>query len=97
MGIKIIKMQKNQNRVFIGIRPVMNYVNETQMKFKEKDTIVLCARGRFISKAIDVLEIIKRTIEIELEIISTTTETFEKDNKKISVSAIQIKIKKKDL
>ena len=51
------------NTVYVGTKPFMNYVTGLVMQFTTKDApeVFLKARGKFISKAVDVAEVtIKR-------------------------------------
>jgi DNA-binding protein len=53
------KASKEQNVVFIGNKPPMNYVMAVITAFNMRDTdeVILKARGRAISTAVDVAEI----------------------------------------
>ena len=59
--------------------------------------IELKARGRHISKAIDVLEILKRELDLRQPIVRTATnELINRENMPVKVSEIQITLAKKD-
>ena len=90
------------NIIFVGIKPFMNYVTGVVMQFqnKEQDEVIISARGKFISKAVDVVEVARRTFlkeeNIKIDDIKITSEQFEnKEGKRIFVSAIEIKLIKK--
>ncbi|HDI10182.1 MAG TPA: RNA-binding protein, partial [Euryarchaeota archaeon] len=52
-------MAQEENVVYIGGKPVMNYVLAVITQFNEGgDRVVLKARGRAISRAVDVAEIV---------------------------------------
>ena len=85
------------NTIFIGIKPFMNYVTGVVMQFKTKgqDEVIVSARGKFISKAVDVTEVARRTFlkeeNIQIKDIKISSEAFEnKEGKRINVSAIEI-------
>ena len=84
------------NTIFIGIKPFMNYVTGVVMQFQNKGQkeVIVSARGKFISKAVDVVEVArKRFIEkqnIAIKHIKIDTKSYEKEGKKINVSTIDI-------
>jgi len=89
---------KKDNIVFIGQKTAMNYVmaclTVIQAGFKE---ITLKARGKAISRAVDVAEILRNRFmkdKVEIEKIESGTEVLERqDQGKFSVSTIDIIIK----
>ncbi|TFG04887.1 MAG: DNA-binding protein Alba [Promethearchaeota archaeon] len=91
---------KKDNVVYIGAKTAMNYVmaclTVIQTGFKE---ITLKARGKAISRAVDVAEILKNRFmkdKIEVKNIETGTEVLERqDQGKFSVSTIDIIMKLK--
>jgi DNA-binding protein len=50
---------KDENAVYIGRRPTMNYVMAAMMVLNKGENVVVKARGRAISHAVDVCEILK--------------------------------------
>lgn len=85
------------NVIFVGIKPFMNYVTGVVMQFKNKnqEEVVVSARGKFISKAVDIVEVARRTFlreeNIQVKDIKISSEQFEnKDGKRIYVSSIDI-------
>jgi len=85
------------NTIFIGIKPFMNYVTGVVMQFKNKGQteVIVSARGKFISKAVDVVEVARRTFlkeeNIKVKEIKIASEQFEnKEGKRIYVSSIDI-------
>ena len=89
--------KEKDNVIFIGIKPFMNYVTGIVMQFQTKNQseVVVSARGKFTSKAIDVVEVARRTFlkdeNIQIKDIRISSEQFEnKEGKKIFVSAIEI-------
>lgn len=89
------------NVVYIGTKPFMNYVTSVVMQFttKKKDKVIIKARGKFISRAVDIAEVVKKKflkdLKIRIENIITNSEEFEnKEGKKVSVSTIDITLNK---
>ena len=85
----------DDNSVFIGAKPFMNYVTGVVMQFttKNADEVTIKARGKFISKAVDVVEVAKRQIQnppISNKDIQIGTEEYENEGKKVKVSTIDI-------
>lgn len=87
---------ENKN-IYIGNKPVMNYVLAvvTQINI-ENNSVSIKARGRTISKAVDIAEIVKNRFipEIQIEDINIGTEKIENDGKEKNVSIIEIRLKK---
>jgi len=95
--LKQTKNPEKDNVIFIGIKPFMNYVTGVVMQFKNKaqDEVIVSARGKFISKAVDVVEVARRTFlkddNIKIKDIKISSEQFEnKEGKRIYVSSIDI-------
>ncbi|MFH1358467.1 MAG: DNA-binding protein Alba [archaeon] len=96
---KTFKNSGKDNVIFVGIKPFMNYVTGVVMQFKNKgqEEVIVSARGKFISKAVDVVEVARRTFlkeeNIQIVNIGISSEQFEnKEGKRIFVSAIEIKL-----
>jgi len=88
----------DSNVIYIGKKGVMNYVMAaiTQMNRGEKD-IHVKARGRSISKAVDVVQLLKNRFETATKIKNIDLGTEEVDAEeggKIKVSTIDIVIYK---
>ena len=89
------------NSVFIGNKPFMNYVTGVVMQFttKNADTVVVKGRGKFISRCVDVAEVAaKRFLEgtVEPKDIKIDSEEFEnKEGKQVRVSTIEITLGRK--
>ena len=89
----------DENIVFVGSKPVMNYVLAvvTQLNKKETENVVIKARGRAISRSVDVSEIVKNKFvnDVNVQKISTSTETITRDdNSSANVAAIEITLKR---
>ena len=89
------------NSIFIGNKPFMNYVTSVVMQFTTKNApeVIVKARGKFISRAVDVSEVAaKRFLDKQIEVkdIKIDSEEFEnKEGKQVRVSTIEILLIKK--
>ncbi len=87
--------------VFIGGKSFMNYVTGVIMQFTTQNAseVVIKARGKFISKAVDIAEAAsKRFLEntIEVKDIKINSEEFQNsEGKNIRVSTIEIMLNRK--
>jgi archaea-specific DNA-binding protein len=95
---EIAKEQKEEgNFVYVGKKGVMSYVLAVITLFGEKTKeVTIKARGKSISRAVDVAEIVRnKSEEIKLDSIDISTEEVETDDgRPLKVSAIAIKMKK---
>ncbi|WP_067050484.1 MULTISPECIES: DNA-binding protein Alba [Methanofollis] len=81
------------NTVFVGNKPVMNYVLAVVTQFNNgADEVAIKARGKAISRAVDTAEIaINRFLEgVNKKEILTSTEMIDTDTGKTNVSSIEI-------
>lgn len=92
----------NDNSIFIGPKPFMNYVTGVVMQFttKEAQEVIIKARGKFISRAVDVAEVAaKRFLDSQVGIrnIKIDSEEFtNKEGKQVRVSSIEITLGKNE-
>ncbi len=70
-------MSEQGNVIFVGRKSVMNYVLAVLLQFDAgAKKVVLKARGKAISKAVDVAEIVKRRLlENKVEIVECKIDT----------------------
>ena len=87
-----------ENEIFVGKKPLMSYVFAVITQFSEGGKgVVIKARGKTISKAVDIAQIVKNRFAKDAEVgpIKIGTEELEaKEGGKINVSTIEIPIKK---
>lgn len=79
--------------VYIGRKPRMAYVIATSKQMNEAGTVILKARGKSISQAVDVAEIVRRRYikDAQVDDIRIATEVLEgEDGERANVSSIQI-------
>jgi DNA-binding protein len=85
------------NTVFIGRKPVLNYVLACMTLFKiGHEIVVVSARGRSINRAVDTVEVLRSRFmpNIEVTDIQLGTERLESEDRGSSnVSTIDIYIK----
>ncbi len=88
------------NSIFIGGKPFMNYVTGVVMQFTTKGAteVTVKARGKFISRAVDVSEVAsKRFLQGQVAVtdIKIDSDEFQnKEGKTVRVSTIEITIVK---
>jgi archaea-specific DNA-binding protein len=88
------------NSIFIGTKPFMNYVTSVVMQFTTKDAgeVIIKARGKFISRAVDVAEVASKRFlkgQIKLKDIRIDSEEFtNKEGRQVRVSTIEVVLDK---
>jgi len=90
--------EKEANVVFIGKKPFMNYVTGVVMQFNSgAKEVKIKARGKYISRAVDVAEVVKNRFiqDAKLKEVKIDSEEFEgREGRKVRVSTIEITIAK---
>ncbi|MFZ0675523.1 MAG: DNA-binding protein Alba [Methanoregula sp.] len=82
-----------ENTVFVGNKPVMNYVLAVVTQFNNgASEVAIKARGKAISRAVDTAEIaLNRFLDgVTKKDIVTSTEVIDTDTGKTNVSSIEI-------
>jgi len=94
------KQPREPNVVFIGVKPVMNYVTACLTVFNVGGKeVILKARGNSISRAVDTVEVLRRGFIKDLvvkEIKLGTEEMTREGDRKSNVSTIEITVTKKE-
>jgi len=90
-------MSKEPNTVYIGRKPTMSYVLAVITSFNSSDTkeVTLKARGRSITTAVDVAEIVNNRFMKDLKVDGITIGTEEiqqQEGGTRNVSTIEIKL-----
>ena len=87
-----------ENIVYIGNKPVMNYVLAVVTQINSGVTeVILKARGRAISRAVDVAEIVRNRFISDVDVKSidiSTEEIVGNEGTSSNVSAIEIRLSK---
>lgn len=88
--------EADDNTVYVGSKPAMSYVLAVVTQFSEgQETVHVKARGKAISRAVDVAEMVKRKFVdgSVIDGISIDTDQIETDEgEELDVSSIQIDI-----
>ncbi|MBW3019060.1 DNA-binding protein Alba [Candidatus Woesearchaeota archaeon] len=88
------------NSIFVGNKPFMNYVTGVVMQFTTKDAseVTVKARGKFISRAVDIAEVAcKRFLDsaVAVKNINIDSEEFtNREGRQVRVSTIEITMQK---
>jgi DNA-binding protein len=89
---------KDENTVFVGnLKPTMNYVLAVITQFNRgTNEVSIKARGRAISKAVDVAEITRQRFlsDVTVKNIEIGTESIENERGQSNVSTMTITLKK---
>jgi DNA-binding protein len=86
-------MSNGENVVLVGSKPVMNYVIACLTLFNSgADEVIVKARGRAIERAIDTVEMLRRSFITDLEIKDSNIDTQELQRlgKRSSISTMEI-------
>ena len=85
----------NDNVIFIGSKPLVNYIRGVITQFNRNNVseVIIKSRGKFISKAVDVAEVAKRSLQekgIKIKEIKVASESFESEGRKTNISTMDI-------
>jgi DNA-binding protein len=91
--------EAESNVVFVGKKPAMSYVLACVTQFNEgRPEIIIRARGRAISHAVDVAEIVRNKFVTDTQVKEVKIDTEEvetEQGEKLNVSSIEIVLAKK--
>ncbi len=87
------------NTVLIGQKPLMAYATAIVMQINSgSNELSVKARGRVISKAVDVVEVVRRRFfdgKLDVKDVNIGTEVLGEEGRPRNVSTIEIKLAKK--
>lgn len=92
--------KSKENSIFIGGKPFMNYVTGVVLQFNNgANEVKIKARGKFISKGVDVAEVSRRKFlrdkDVSVKNVSIGSEEFKNaENKLVNVSTLEISLVK---
>ena len=90
------RQNKPSNEIFIGKKPLMTYVTATLVQLANEPTVVIKARGKSITRAVDVAQIIVKrmdTLGYKIGPIKLGSETVQsEDGRTRNVSTIDVPI-----
>jgi len=93
------KRRNDENVIYVGNKPPMSYVLATVTQFSSSDEVVIKARGRAISRAVDTAEIVRNRFVADAKLkdikIGTESITNEEEGRTSNVSSIEICLTKK--
>ena len=90
------KRRTDENVIYVGNKPPMSYVLAVVTQFQSggSDEVVIKARGRAISRAVDTAEIVRNRFIKDAKLkdikIGTETITNEEEGRTFNVSSIEI-------
>jgi DNA-binding protein len=90
----------DENVIYVGRKPPMSYVLAVVTQFNSgSDEVIIKARGRSISTAVDTAEIVRNRFATDTEVkeikIGTESITDEEEGRTSNVSSIEIYLVKK--
>ena len=93
-----IMLEKKNDVIFIGKKPIMSYVTSAIIQLTSFDSITIKARGMSIGPAVDVTQVLmKRTDAFEIGQMRINSESLEsQDGRTRNVSTIEIPISKRN-
>ena len=97
----MIEERNDENIMYVGSKPAMSYVLAVVTQFKSSgiDEVVIKARGRAISRAVDAVEIVRNRFVTDAKVkeikIGTEIITNEEEERTSKVSSIEIYLTKK--
>lgn len=87
---------KERNEIFVGTKPIMTYVTATLIQLSTQPTVTIKARGKRITQAVDVSQmIVKRmnTVGYTISDVRIASDSLiSQDGKKRNVSTMEIDI-----
>ncbi len=94
---KAVKKRAMDNVVFVGKKPTMAYVLAVMTQFSDgAKQVYVKARGRSISRAVDVAEVVRNKFmqDLKSQVSIGTDEVTREDSSRINVSTIEIVLNK---
>ncbi len=86
--------ERQEGVILVGQKPTMNYVLATVIQFNQGyDRVVIKARGKAISKAVDTAEIVRTRFlpgQVEIKEVKIGSEKVGEPGKERTVSTIEI-------
>ena len=93
---------ENDKTIFVGSKPLMNYVTGVVMQFTtlNRPEVIVKARGKFITKAVDITQVAVKKLLMGANVVVDKTEIgseefTNKEGRLVRVSTIEIFLGKK--
>src|SRR3712207_8978673 len=80
-----VRQSTSSNEIFIGKKPLMTYVTATLVQLANEPTVIIKARGKSITRAVDVAQIIVKrmdTLGYKIGPIKLGSETVQSEDRK---------------
>jgi len=94
----LTQAKREENVILVGKKPPMNYVLAVVMQFNSgANEVVIKARGRAISKAVDVAEIVRQRFlpeMVEVKEVKIGSEEVGEEQNRRTVSTIDITLRR---
>lgn len=91
-----VQSDSDNNTVYIGNKPVYSYIMACMTQLESGSSIVLKARGRAITRAVDVAEVLTKRFLSGKSVITnieiSTEQLKARDGRQSNVSAIEITV-----
>ncbi|MGB7705728.1 MAG: DNA-binding protein Alba [Nitrososphaeraceae archaeon] len=88
--------RRANNEILIGKKPLMTYVTATLVQLANEPTVLIKARGKSITRAVDVAQIIVKRMEnmgYKIGHVKIGTQTMQsEDGRERNVSTIEVQI-----
>jgi len=83
------------NVIFVGSKPLVNYIRGVITQFKKRDAseVIIKSRGKFISKAVDIAEVARRSLadrKVSVKDITISSDSFETEGRQTNISTMDI-------
>ena len=93
------KQPEERDVIFVGTKPIMTYVSATLTQLSTRETVTIKARGKRITQAVDVSQMIVKRMDTVGYFISgvriSSDSLTSQDGKQRNVSTMEIDISKK--
>src|ERR687898_740817 len=91
-----VRRSSSSNEIFIGKKPLMTYVTATLVQLANEPIVVIKARGKSITRAVDVAQIIVKrmdTLGYKVGLVNIGSEEVKSDDGRTrNVSTVEISI-----
>lgn len=88
------------NIIYIGKKPIMSYVTACITALNDRrygGLVSVAARGQSISRVVDVIEVLKRFVNYEIEEVIFGTDVIDHDGDKRRISSMKVDLKRGSL
>ena len=86
----------NDNIIYVGKKPIMAYVTAciTCLNDRQQHGLVtIAARGQSISRVVDVIEVLKRFVNYEIDEVKFATDLVDSEGEQRKISSMKVTLK----